>query len=85
MGLDQVLASAARGSAPGAAQAVQNAVADLLALPACALADTGASQGRTGRVVARLREFLDGDLGSDTPPCCHVAALLPALLPARAP
>jgi hypothetical protein len=65
--VDQVLASAARGSAPGAAQAVQNAVADLLALPARALTDTGASQGRTCRVVARLRDFLDGDLGSDAP------------------
>jgi hypothetical protein len=67
MGVDQVLTSAARGFAPGAAQAVQNDVTDLLALPARALTDQGASRGRTRRVVARLREFLDGDLGSDAP------------------
>jgi hypothetical protein len=35
-------------------------MADLLALPARALTDTGASQGRTRRVVARLRDIPGG-------------------------
>jgi hypothetical protein len=61
-GVEQVLASAARGFAPGAAQAIQEAMADLFALPARALTDTSASRGRIRRVVASLWDFLDGEL-----------------------
>jgi hypothetical protein len=86
-------AAAARGAALGAAQALQGAVADLLALPAHALSDTGASRGRTRWVVAHLKDFLAGDVGtapgdpsdfSHTAPAPHHTAPPPHKLP-RAP
>jgi uncharacterized protein YjiS (DUF1127 family) len=64
---------------------LKDAVADLLALPARALTDIGASRGRTRQVVARLRDFLAGDLSAGASAPLSRGGFAPGQSPAAPP